>query len=285
MRDFKIIVEKHSDGYIAYPLGVRGIVVGEGNTYDEAVLDVKSALAAHIETFGVDTVEAEDLALGVFVAEIRLANTSASTQVEDTDAELLRSPKPRVAAVSDRKQTFSNPLFSRLRKRFKQKDASEECAVTGDIIPYLIQKGYTTEAQVADALASPLPIERALLMCGVTQAQIDEAWKREIEAPSFKSGLSEYAMRAQRRGQPFVDLSKFRPDPDAVYRIPNHLAWHHNVIPIKKDSNILYVAMPDADDMKVLSDVRLVARCHVRGVIADPEQIRAAIATYYGETA
>jgi predicted RNase H-like HicB family nuclease len=52
MKLIKIIVEKHSDGYIAYPLGVKGVVVGEGNTYEEALADVKSAIRCHIETFG-----------------------------------------------------------------------------------------------------------------------------------------------------------------------------------------------------------------------------------------
>ena len=28
----KVIVEKHSDGYIAYPLGLKGVVVSEGDT-------------------------------------------------------------------------------------------------------------------------------------------------------------------------------------------------------------------------------------------------------------
>ena len=51
-KQFKIIVEKHSDGYIAYPLGVKGVVVGEGDTYEGALADVKSAIAFHIETFG-----------------------------------------------------------------------------------------------------------------------------------------------------------------------------------------------------------------------------------------
>ena len=73
MRDFKVIVERHSDGYIAYPIGVRGIVVGEGDTYDEALSDVKSAIAAHIETFGAEVIEAEDPALEVFVAEASVA--------------------------------------------------------------------------------------------------------------------------------------------------------------------------------------------------------------------
>ena len=52
MTNIKIIVEKHSDGYVAYPLGIQGIVVGEGNTYEEALADVRSAIRFHVETFG-----------------------------------------------------------------------------------------------------------------------------------------------------------------------------------------------------------------------------------------
>ena len=48
----KIIVEKHSDGYVAYPLGLKGVIVGEGDTYEEALNDVKSAVRFHIDTFG-----------------------------------------------------------------------------------------------------------------------------------------------------------------------------------------------------------------------------------------
>ncbi len=52
VRQFKVIVEKAADGYAAYPLGLKGVVVGEGNTYEEALADVKSAIKFHIETFG-----------------------------------------------------------------------------------------------------------------------------------------------------------------------------------------------------------------------------------------
>ena len=44
MRQIKIIVEKHEDGYLAYPLGLKGVVVGEGDSYEEAMADVKSAI-------------------------------------------------------------------------------------------------------------------------------------------------------------------------------------------------------------------------------------------------
>lgn len=68
-KEFKIIVEKHSDGFVAYPVGIQGVVVGEGYTYEEALADVKSAIGFHIETFGPDVIEAEEGALEVFVAE------------------------------------------------------------------------------------------------------------------------------------------------------------------------------------------------------------------------
>jgi predicted RNase H-like HicB family nuclease len=54
VRRFKIVVEKHTDGYVAYPLGIKGVVVGEGDTYEEALADVKSAIRFHLETFGVE---------------------------------------------------------------------------------------------------------------------------------------------------------------------------------------------------------------------------------------
>ena len=56
-KHFKIIVEKHPDGYVAYPLGLKGVVVSEGETYEEALADVKSAIAFHIETFGPEVYE------------------------------------------------------------------------------------------------------------------------------------------------------------------------------------------------------------------------------------
>lgn len=57
VRQFKIIMEKHSDGYVAYPIGMKGVIVGEGDTYEQALDDVRSAISFHIETFGPETIE------------------------------------------------------------------------------------------------------------------------------------------------------------------------------------------------------------------------------------
>lgn len=59
MRQIKVIVEKHPDGYVAYPLGLKGVVVGEGDTYEEALADVKSAIQFHIDTFGPEVINNE----------------------------------------------------------------------------------------------------------------------------------------------------------------------------------------------------------------------------------
>ena len=73
MTKVKLIVEKHSDGYVAYPLGLKGVVVGQGETYDEALADVTSRIRFHIETFGKEVLDAESSVLEVFVAETRIA--------------------------------------------------------------------------------------------------------------------------------------------------------------------------------------------------------------------
>ena len=73
VKQLKIIVEKHQDGYVAYPLGLKGIVVGEGDTYEEVLADVKSAITFHVETFGSEVFEEESPVLEAFVAETGVA--------------------------------------------------------------------------------------------------------------------------------------------------------------------------------------------------------------------
>ncbi len=69
MRQFKVVVEKHPDGYVAYPLGVKGIVVAEGDSYEEVLREIKSAISFHIQTFGQDVLEQDGDIVEAFVAE------------------------------------------------------------------------------------------------------------------------------------------------------------------------------------------------------------------------
>lgn len=92
-----------------------------------------------------------------------------------------------------------------------------------------------------------------------------------------------YETKAQVYQMPFVDLNVYRPAIDAINSLPAHLARKYTALPIKKEGNTLYVAMEDFEDSEALIDIQLASRCFVRGVIAIPDQIKAAINSHYGE--
>ena len=53
-RRFKIIVEKTEEGYVSYPIGLRGVVISDGDTFEEAIANVREAIAFHIQTFSAE---------------------------------------------------------------------------------------------------------------------------------------------------------------------------------------------------------------------------------------
>lgn len=55
-------------------IGLAGVVVGQGDTPDEAVADAKSAIAFHIESFGQEALEDQSEVLQAFVTETELAD-------------------------------------------------------------------------------------------------------------------------------------------------------------------------------------------------------------------
>ncbi len=73
VKQVKIVIEKHPDGYVAYPLGLKGVVVGQGDTFEDAVADVKSAIRFHVETFGQEVLDSDSPVLEAFVAETAIA--------------------------------------------------------------------------------------------------------------------------------------------------------------------------------------------------------------------
>ncbi len=74
MTQFKVIVEKHPDGYVAYPLGLKGVCVAQGDTYAQALAEVQSAIRFHLDTFGTDAVSEDDSpVMEAFVAETAFA--------------------------------------------------------------------------------------------------------------------------------------------------------------------------------------------------------------------
>ena len=72
VRQLKIIVEKHPDGYVAYPLGLKGVEVGQGDSYEDALANVRSAIKFHVDTFGFEVLPDDSPVLEAFIAEATL---------------------------------------------------------------------------------------------------------------------------------------------------------------------------------------------------------------------
>ena len=79
MKHIKIVVEKHPDVYVAYPLGLKRIVIGQGDTYEAALDDVKSAIQFHLETFGPEALGVDPPILEAFVAETTFLGSGLET--------------------------------------------------------------------------------------------------------------------------------------------------------------------------------------------------------------
>jgi hypothetical protein len=73
MLRLRVIVERHADGFIAYPLGVDAVVVGKGASSEEAFADVRSAIRFHVDTFGTESLGCESPVLEPFVTETEVA--------------------------------------------------------------------------------------------------------------------------------------------------------------------------------------------------------------------
>ena len=69
MKKMKMVIEKHTDGFVAYPLELQGIVVGEGDSYEEVFADVKSAICFHGETFDEDALNDGHAVLDAFLTD------------------------------------------------------------------------------------------------------------------------------------------------------------------------------------------------------------------------
>ncbi|HSB35840.1 MAG TPA: type II toxin-antitoxin system HicB family antitoxin [Thermoanaerobaculia bacterium] len=69
VKQFKVVVERRPDAYVAHPVGTMGVVVGQGHSYEEALADVRSAIAFHLQSLRPDALDAETPLLEAFVAE------------------------------------------------------------------------------------------------------------------------------------------------------------------------------------------------------------------------
>ena len=132
----------------------------------------------------------------------------------------------------------------------------------------LIELGLLTTAELEDALGKQeknrkVPLGHILVEMGV------------VDEDTINTVL------AKKLGIPFVNLRKFRILPDVTAKVTAALAQRHNVIPVFQADGALVVAIEDPHAAPVLDALRFATGMKILPVMADRDDIRAAIQKYY----
>lgn len=139
-----------------------------------------------------------------------------------------------------------------------------------------------------------VPMAQFLMDKGwVTQEQLDEALKLQAQTKNpdlgkilvtlnFVGEREVIHAQAQEAGLPFADLDNVQPESSAINIVPDRIAKQHNVVPLKKDGGVIYLAMANPNNIEAIDAVRFASACTVKPVVAVPGAIDDAIRRAYG---
>lgn len=135
------------------------------------------------------------------------------------------------------------------------------------LIDGLLRRGKLTRDQLPR-----IEVEVRRRRVGVRQVLLDLGFASETEL---------LAVEAAALGVPFVDVSKFTPEPDVVLLIPQSFARAHSVLPLEDGPDGLIVAVADPTDMTVTDTVRGFVRRRVALRMGSPGEIQKRLSEYH----
>ncbi len=202
-RHLKIIVEKRPDGYAAYPLGLSGMMVGERDSYEEALENLKSAIAFRLETFGDEALEV-DTALEAFIAEAGghpfLLQAASLALWEAYDAGE-GNAQARYREAGDYLFHQAQPVLKDAWRLWTPEMQKAFTVVALDNMPLLLgqRREYDLNALLR-SLPDDAPELRALESRGYIcpEAQLPGGWRLQAEVMSWR--LAEELRQALRQG-------------------------------------------------------------------------------------
>lgn len=136
----------------------------------------------------------------------------------------------------------------------------------GDI---LIEAGLINQSQLNHVLELQKSTGKKIGELLIEEKYVEE--KRIIEVLEFQLGI------------PHIDLDKFFVDPDAAKLISEGLAKRYGLIPIKKDSHRLWVAMTDPLNLFAIDDIKMATGLEVIPGISTRKQVADAIDYFFGK--
>lgn len=138
----------------------------------------------------------------------------------------------------------------------------------------------------------PVLLGEMLIQKGlVTQDQIDEILEYKVSnrarfgEAAVKLGFIEEndlpQLLAEQLSLPFLDLSSFRIEDEALSMIPKETAWKLNVIPLFLLDGVLTVATDDPGDIMKMNDLSRVTNKRIQRAVAQADAITRAIESHY----
>jgi len=125
----------------------------------------------------------------------------------------------------------------------------------------------------------------------ITPEQLDEAYEEHQRlGQSLSKVLVERGMLTEPQlvaafassiGLRFVDLTDYPVDGSAVARVPAAVCRRHTALPVGYEDGRLVVAMADPADVVAVDDIRSLAGCGVRPIMATRADVLAAITRYH----
>lgn len=88
---------------------------------------------------------------------------------------------------------------------------------------------------------------------------------------------------SQQLNFPKVNLDGMNIPADVIALVSGELAAHHRMMPFKRESKFLDVAMSEPTDLGIIDELRIRTQLNVRPYLAGPKMIERAITRYYGE--
>ena len=133
----------------------------------------------------------------------------------------------------------------------------------------LKDKGLAREGQIQEALHEQRTNGGLLGQCLVAMGICTQ--------PDIVMALAEQA------GMESVDLTTYEFDREALDLVDSSMAHAFTVIPLRREGDVLTVALGDPQNTAVLQDIGFSTGLEVRGAVADAEAIKEAVLANYGE--
>ncbi len=132
----------------------------------------------------------------------------------------------------------------------------------------LIDNGVITPAQLEEGIEKQRQTREFL---GRTLVSLGYATEQDIvNALGIQQGMEQ------------VNLSQISIDTEVINLITPDIAQFYNIIPIRKNDNILTIAMADPLAINTIDDLKVILGCEIEGGVSSQSEIASAIEKHYG---